>query len=408
MKNKAFIQLIGISLFVIFTSISCDRGDKTQPLVYTLDVIETSSSKALITGVVTYDGGLPLSARGFVWGTNTKPTLSNSFSIDEIKSAGTYSHILSDLTPQTKYYVRAYATNSEGTAYGEVLSFTTEDFDWSLKTITILTQSQNTEVLETFSFSYNSDNLLSRTDWSSQGTSSYEVYEYNQEGKVIGIKSFLNNNEIGFATAEWIENQVKVTWYASTSKDEGAFWQLVHYIDENNRINRTESYLSDNNDWFLELYIINTFENENIVKQDIYEHTNQKSVDLRYKKMGLIHGLTSIKLKTQANQNHTTDNESKSDYELKYSYLTSYDNKINPFETHNALVLTSLSNPQILSKNNISHQVLTTFSPSGDNYQNFSYSYFYGVYDTPLELTTTNEGAYNPMVQIWNFSYNYF
>ena len=408
MKSISLKQLITISFLLLVTAISCDRGDKIQPLVYTLDVKERSSSKALVTGVVTYDGGLPLSAKGFVWGTGSKPTLSNSFSVDDTNSAGTYTHILSNLSPQTKYYVRAYATNSEGTAYGEVLSFTTEDFDWSLNSVTILTQSSNTEVLETYGFSYNVDNLLSRIDWTSQNTSSYEVYEYNQAGKVTSIASFVNNTEIGSATVEWLENQVKVVWYNSINKDLGAFWQLIHYLDENSNIHRTESYLSNNDEWILELYIINTFENGNIVQQDVYELTSLMQVDIEHKKTGLICNLLAIEGRAQSVKYDNISYNSKSDYQLKYTYLISYDNSINPFQVHSPLVINSLSNPQVLSKNNISYQVLTTFNPSGDNYQNFSYSYFYGIYDTPLELTTTNEGAYNPMVQIWNFGYNYF
>ena len=66
----------------------------------------------------------PVTARGICWSTSANPTLANSFSPNGTGN-GIFSSNLSGLTPNTTYYVRAYATNSVGTAYGNEISFTT-------------------------------------------------------------------------------------------------------------------------------------------------------------------------------------------------------------------------------------------------------------------------------------------
>jgi hypothetical protein len=81
-------------------------------------------STASSGGVISDDGGGSITARGVAWGTNTSPTISGSYTADGT-GTGTFTSSLSGLTPNTTYYVRAYATNSAGTAYGVEVSFTT-------------------------------------------------------------------------------------------------------------------------------------------------------------------------------------------------------------------------------------------------------------------------------------------
>jgi len=89
----------------------------------------TSASAIAITtatagGSISSDGGSAVTARGVCWNTSTAPTISNSKTSDGT-GTGTFSSSLSGLTSATKYYVRAYATNAIGTAYGNEISFTT-------------------------------------------------------------------------------------------------------------------------------------------------------------------------------------------------------------------------------------------------------------------------------------------
>jgi uncharacterized protein (TIGR02145 family) len=75
-------------------------------------------------GNISADGGASVSSRGLVYGTASNPTLSNTVLIIG-SGTGSFSGSLTGLTPNTTYYIRAYATNSAGTAYGNAVSFQT-------------------------------------------------------------------------------------------------------------------------------------------------------------------------------------------------------------------------------------------------------------------------------------------
>ena len=97
------------------------------PRLATLTTVTASS----ITGVsassggqITDDGGATITSRGVCWSTSPNPTLSNSFTSDGI-GLGTFSSVINSLQNGTTYYVRAYATTSVGTAYGNEIVFTT-------------------------------------------------------------------------------------------------------------------------------------------------------------------------------------------------------------------------------------------------------------------------------------------
>jgi hypothetical protein len=85
------------------------------------------SHSAVAGGNISNDGGAPISARGVVYHTSPSPTLSNSFTVDG-SGTGAFSSTLSGLNPSTTYYVRAYASNSAGTAYGNEVMFATTAF----------------------------------------------------------------------------------------------------------------------------------------------------------------------------------------------------------------------------------------------------------------------------------------
>ena len=75
-------------------------------------------------GNITSDGGSAVTARGVCWSTTPNPTITNS-KTTEGTGAGIYSSTLTGLLPSTLYYLRAYATTTPGTAYGNEISFTT-------------------------------------------------------------------------------------------------------------------------------------------------------------------------------------------------------------------------------------------------------------------------------------------
>ena len=96
------------------------------PTVTTSSVTNITAATATSGGNVISDGGATVTARGVCWSTAPNPTIADSHTTDG-NGTGSFTSSLTGLTANTTYYVRAYATNSVGTAYGNEVSFTTEE-----------------------------------------------------------------------------------------------------------------------------------------------------------------------------------------------------------------------------------------------------------------------------------------
>jgi hypothetical protein len=91
----------------------------------TTSISSISQTTALSGGSITSDGGAMVTSRGVCWSSsNSSPTTSNTKTIDG-SGIGSFTSSLTGLAANTNYYVRSYATNSAGTVYGTVRSFTT-------------------------------------------------------------------------------------------------------------------------------------------------------------------------------------------------------------------------------------------------------------------------------------------
>ena len=117
---KKYFLFIAIIASIL---VSC-KPDPERPSVVTLPVTEITEATAVSGGNVTSDGGAEVSARGVCWGPNQNPTTDDNKTVDG-NGIGEFISNLSDLNDSTTYFLRAYATNSEGTSYGEEYCFTT-------------------------------------------------------------------------------------------------------------------------------------------------------------------------------------------------------------------------------------------------------------------------------------------
>ena len=98
------------------------------PTASTTAASDITSTTATLNGNITSDGGVTITARGFVYATsNADLTIENTAADTVIVSGttGVFNSAITSLTAGTKYYYKAYATNSLGTTYGDVQSFTT-------------------------------------------------------------------------------------------------------------------------------------------------------------------------------------------------------------------------------------------------------------------------------------------
>jgi uncharacterized protein (TIGR02145 family) len=152
-----------------------------------LPVVQTSpaSSIALSTatggGNVTSSGGTTLTGRGVCWSTSANPTTSGLHTTDGT-STGTFTSSITGLNHGTVYYLRAYATNSVGTAYGSQVAFVTsiDDVEGNIyKTVIIGSQVWLAENLKTTTYNDNSaiPNETSDSQWMILTTPAYCWYD---------------------------------------------------------------------------------------------------------------------------------------------------------------------------------------------------------------------------------------
>jgi CubicO group peptidase (beta-lactamase class C family) len=142
---KTFVTFLSVILLFSFTGCTdeADKPKKNPPTLTTVSVSNISQNSAKSGGDVTSDGNAPITARGVVWGTKPSPTIDLSTKTTDGTGTGKFTSDLTDLVENTTYYVRAYATNSEGTSYGNEVIFNTLEL-----TVPIVTTASVTEIMQ--------------------------------------------------------------------------------------------------------------------------------------------------------------------------------------------------------------------------------------------------------------------
>lgn len=95
------------------------------PLLTTLPVTDVMQTAATCGGNIVNTGFTEISARGVCWSVSQNPTVADSKTNEGSGTGGSFTSAITSLLPNTTYYVRAYATNAAGTAYGNQLTFKT-------------------------------------------------------------------------------------------------------------------------------------------------------------------------------------------------------------------------------------------------------------------------------------------
>ena len=115
-------KLVCLLFFCCIVLLGCKKNK--VPQLETIPITEITYNSANTGGVITADGGTVVSVRGVCWSNSPNPTIDNDTTINGL-GIGTFSSLITGLQQNSIYYVRAYATNGNGTAYGEEFSFNT-------------------------------------------------------------------------------------------------------------------------------------------------------------------------------------------------------------------------------------------------------------------------------------------
>lgn len=122
MTYSIFRNGIFSCLALNFIILACNNEKLAS--IETAIITEVTKSTAVSGGIVISEGGSAITARGVCWDTNRNPEITGDKTIDG-SGTGIFTSRLNGLEPGTSYYVRAYATNSSGTSYGDEKSFKT-------------------------------------------------------------------------------------------------------------------------------------------------------------------------------------------------------------------------------------------------------------------------------------------
>jgi uncharacterized protein (TIGR02145 family) len=201
---------------VLLLSLGCSKP--TNPIITpeaTLGDVTTneigviSQTTGSSGGHILDDGGAPVTIRGICWSTTTNPTIANS-KTNAGSGEGIFISYATGLEAGTTYYVRAYATNSVGTAYGNQVQFTTSqvsdttvtDIDGNVyNTITIGTQVWMLENLKTTHYQNGDEISLGLNE------SAWQYHNLNRFGAYAGYVNSDTNNYAVFG--------ILYNWYAA-------------------------------------------------------------------------------------------------------------------------------------------------------------------------------------------------
>ncbi|MFO7617695.1 MAG: FISUMP domain-containing protein [Bacteroidales bacterium] len=226
-------------------SVRCirDYNVESLPSVTTEGFSDLKPNSVRFNGRVTDDGSLEVTARGVCWSTSENPTLGNSHTIDG-SGLGSFNSEIGGLDKSTTYYVRAYATNSLGTDYGNQVRFGTpegrftdgrdgQDYNWIrlgeqewmsqnlayLPSVSHPDANSDTEMIY-YVYGYEGDNVAD-----AKATENYSAY-----GVLYNWPAALNGANSSSSVPSGVKGLCPEGWHLPS---EGEWNQLKDYLIDN-------------------------------------------------------------------------------------------------------------------------------------------------------------------------------
>jgi uncharacterized protein (TIGR02145 family) len=246
-KTLTFLSLT----VIVFILTSCDpvKISNNLPVVTTNEPIAVMANKATSGGVITSNGGSTVTVSGICWSTSSTPTIVDFHTNDSIR-IGTFTSYMKDLIPLTTYFVRAYATNANGTSYGSIYKVitgtTVSDIDGNVyHTVTIGTQTWMVENLKTTK--YRNGDLIGTTSPATKDIST-EInpkYQWAYNGDENNVAKY-GRLYTWYAVSD-SRNITPLGWHVPSDIE---FSTLENYVSYNFGTSlSTAKALSSNTDW---------------------------------------------------------------------------------------------------------------------------------------------------------------
>ena len=232
--------LIVVSLLVISIYSCEDLSPEVKINVNTDSIMAITSNSFLIEGKVDFMGSSEISDHGFCYSKSSPPTIENgdSLGLGVKTSPGTFKSKITGLDPNSKYYVRAFASNNNVIFYGEELS---------LYTLPIFRDSSN--IWDNFSEVNNPNNGVAfGRKWSADGED-FDLFTYydgtwllgpeNWDSPRIGLGNlWANDNSQGLPTVRWEcpADGLYYLRYWSWGNDASESVNVINYIAINDSI----------------------------------------------------------------------------------------------------------------------------------------------------------------------------
>jgi hypothetical protein len=192
------IKLIFLSIIILLSS--CKKYDEL-PVVKTIEISNVTSNSLNCGGIITITGGSEINNYGLCWSTNSKPTI-NDFIKSSNNGETSFIDTINGLSPNTNYYVCAFASNKNGTSYGEVKKVNTEIANITIKT----------SVISNISFASASGGGDIISDGGSNVTSRGICWSTSNNPTILDNKT-VDGSGIGSFTSNLIELLPNTTYY---------------------------------------------------------------------------------------------------------------------------------------------------------------------------------------------------